>query len=69
MQKCAEFSLEPMGQTTPVFAIGSYQAVERPIIQVSYLGEHRGTALIVDSTAMRSALSLAMQSCLGITTP
>jgi len=44
MQKCAEFSLEPMGQTTPVFAIGSYQAVERPIIQVSYLGEHRGTA-------------------------
>ncbi len=44
MRKCAEFVLEPMGRGTPAFVLGSYQTVERPIIRVSYLGQHGDTA-------------------------
>jgi hypothetical protein len=44
VRKCAEFALEPMGRVTPVFAIGSFHEVERPVIQVNYLGHNQGAA-------------------------
>jgi hypothetical protein len=40
----AECRYHPLGVSTPLFMIGSYSALDRPEINISYLGEHKSGA-------------------------
>ena len=40
----AEYSFDPLGTTVPLFAIGSYDALERPSLKTSFLPGHKSGA-------------------------
>jgi hypothetical protein len=40
----AEYSFEPLGTTVPLFVIGSYDALERPSLETSFLSGHKSGA-------------------------
>jgi hypothetical protein len=40
----AEYSLDPLGTTVPLFVIGSYDALERPSLKTSFLPGHKSGA-------------------------
>jgi hypothetical protein len=39
-----EYSFEPLGTTVPLFVIGSYDALERPSLKISFLPGHKSGA-------------------------